>query len=113
MWSKLPRRAKIRPTSLFLRLVDSLQTIILMVMNEAHEDEPKCTSTSKASAYIVSASSSLVKLSHMTKTSINETGNACPLLQCEEQDKEHRGRNDNFEMIIQVYQDIQDISLPF
>lgn len=84
-----------------------------MVMNEEHEGEPKCTSTSKASVYIVSASSSLVKLSHMTKTSINETGNACPLLQCEEQDKEHRGRNDNFEMIIQIYQDIQDISFPF
>lgn len=84
-----------------------------MVMNEAHGGEPKCTNTSKASDYIVSASSSLVKLSHMTKTSINETGNGCPLLQCEEQDKEHIGRYDSFEMIIQIYQDIQDISFLF
>lgn len=82
-------------------------------MNETHEGEPKCTSISKTSAYIVSANNSLVKLSHMTQTSINETGNACPLLQCEEQDKENRGRKDNFEIVIQIYQDIKDISFSF
>lgn len=70
MWSKLPRMTEIRSMGLFLRLVDSLETIILMVMME----HIKVTPTTQAFLKPLSAHSvsiSLVKLSHMPQTNIN------------------------------------------
>lgn len=63
-----------------LRTGDDPKDAILMVINEAHEGEPNCTNNSKVSDYIMSANISLVELSHMAKTSINETGNVCLVL---------------------------------
>lgn len=66
MWSNLTKMTKSKSMCLFLSLVNYLEIIILM--NKTYEGEPNCTSTPKASAYIMSADILLVKLSHMTKS---------------------------------------------
>lgn len=64
----------------FLKTIGYPKDAILVMINEVHEGEPNCTNNSKVSAYIMSVNISLVKLSHMGKTSIYETGNVCLVL---------------------------------
>ena len=109
MWSKLPRMTEVRSMRLFLRPVDWVETIILMLITEAREGEPNCTRTSNASADIKLANISLVKLSHMVKTSITETGNICLVQYSNERNTAKdikTGRDEKFETLIQIYHDI-------
>lgn len=68
---------KVRPIHPFLKPVDYTETTIFLVMKEGCEGDPNCTSTSDASADIMPANISVVKLSHVSKTSIKEIGNTC------------------------------------
>lgn len=72
----------VRSKCLFWWPVDYVEitTVIPMVMREVHEDEPSYTGASEASADIIPANISLVKLSHVIKTHTNERGNICLVL---------------------------------
>lgn len=63
-------------------------------------------------SYIMSANILLVKLCHMTKNSINGTVYAWYSSDRIVAEDVKRGRDDNFEMVIQTYHGIQDICLP-
>lgn len=100
---------EVRSMHFFLRPVDWVETIILMLITEAREGEPNCTRTSNASADIKLANISLVKLSHMVKTSTNETGDICLAQYSNERNTAKHmktGRDEKFETLIQIYHDI-------